>query len=153
MRQHYKDLRIIGRDDFLLPVLVSSHYLNQCWNLNQNTIRFIHQNASENLQNISHWSRCNVLMEWVLYISLFIQPGGRLTKTYDVTIPRYRKSQRKITVGKMHILRCMGSKFCVKFQRAPLKFHTRFWTHSPQNMHFTRCSKFDELWYLTVMTS
>ena len=37
----------------------------------------------------------------------------------------------------MHILRCMGSKFCVKFQRAPLKFHTKFWTHIPQNMHFT----------------
>ena len=36
----------------------------------------------------------------------------------------------------MHILRCMGSKFCVKFQRAPLKFHTKFWTHTPQNMHF-----------------
>ena len=31
----------------------------------------------------------------------------------------------------------MGSKFCVKFQRAPLKFHTKFWTHTPQNMHFT----------------
>ena len=37
----------------------------------------------------------------------------------------------------MHILRCMGSKFWVKFQRAPLKFHTKFWTHTPQNMHFT----------------
>ena len=37
----------------------------------------------------------------------------------------------------MHILRCMGLKFCVKFQRAPLKFHTKFWTHTPQNMHFT----------------
>ena len=37
----------------------------------------------------------------------------------------------------MNILRCMGSKFCVKFQRAPLKFHTKFWTHTPQNIHFT----------------
>ena len=37
----------------------------------------------------------------------------------------------------MHILRCMGSKFCVKFQRAPLKFYTKFWTHTPQNVHFT----------------
>ena len=37
----------------------------------------------------------------------------------------------------MHILLCVGSKFCVKFQRAPLKFHTKFWTHTPQNMHFT----------------
>ena len=37
----------------------------------------------------------------------------------------------------MHFLRCMGSKFCVKFQRAPLKFHTKFWTHTLQNMNFT----------------
>ena len=37
----------------------------------------------------------------------------------------------------MHIFRCMGSQFCVKFQRAPLKFHTKFWTHPPQNMQFT----------------
>ena len=37
----------------------------------------------------------------------------------------------------MDILRCMDSKFCVKFQRAPLKFHTKFWTHTPQNMHYT----------------
>ena len=37
----------------------------------------------------------------------------------------------------MQILRCMGSKFCVKFQRCPMKFHTKFWTHTPQNVHFT----------------
>ena len=37
----------------------------------------------------------------------------------------------------MLILGCMGSKICVKFQRAPLKFHTIFLTHTPQNMHFT----------------
>ena len=37
----------------------------------------------------------------------------------------------------MHILRCMGSNGCVKFQRAPLKFHTKFWTHTPPKMHFT----------------
>ena len=37
----------------------------------------------------------------------------------------------------MHILRCIGSKFCEKFQRAPLKFHTKLWTHTPPNMHFT----------------
>ena len=36
----------------------------------------------------------------------------------------------------MHILRCMGSKFRAKFQKAPLKFHTKFWTHTPQNVHF-----------------
>ena len=65
--------------------------------------------------------------------------GASLTKAYDVTIQRYRNSHAKIEDSKMHILRCMGSKFCVKFQRCPLKFHTKFWTHTPQNMNVTRC--------------
>ena len=30
----------------------------------------------------------------------------------------------------------MGSKLCVKFQRAALKFHTEFRAHTPQNIHF-----------------
>ena len=42
-----------------------------------------------------------------------------------------------LTPHKMRILRCMGSKFYVKFRRASLKFHTKFWTHTPQIMHFT----------------
>ena len=45
----------------------------------------------------------------------------------------------------MHIWRCMGSKSCVKFQMCPLKFHTKFWTHTPQNMHFTDC--YFSLWF------
>ena len=53
-------------------------------------------------------------------------PGARLTKAYDVTIQRYRNSHAKIDDSKMHILWCMGSQFCVKFQRCPLKFHTNF---------------------------
>ena len=52
--------------------------------------------------------------------------GARLTKAYDVTIQRYRNLHAKIEDSKIHILRCMGSKFCVKFQRFPLKFHTKF---------------------------
>ena len=39
--------------------------------------------------------------------------------------------------GKMHILRCMGSKSCEKFHRAHLEFDAKFWTHIFQNMHFT----------------
>ena len=75
---------------------------------------------------LKQWASC-----WV--------PGARLTKAYDVTIQRYRNSHAKIEDSKMHILRCMGSKFCVKFQRCPLKFHTKFWTHTPQNINVTRC--------------
>ena len=65
--------------------------------------------------------------------------GTCLTKTYDVTIKRYCKSHMKIKVSKMHILQCMDSKFLVKFQRCPLKFNTKFWVHTPQNVHFSWC--------------
>ena len=49
-----------------------------------------------------------------------ITSGARLTKAYDVIIQRYRNSNARIEASKMHILRCMGSNFCVKFQRCPL---------------------------------
>ena len=54
---------------------------------------------------------------------------------------------------KMKTVKCIfcgvwDQHFCMKFQRCPLKFHTKFWTYTPQNMHFTRCLKFDDLWYL-----
>ena len=40
----------------------------------------------------------------------------------------------------VNILWCMGSKFCVKFQRCPLKFHTKVWAYTPQkNMDFMKC--------------
>ena len=94
---------------------------------------------------------CNLTAS--MSIVSFNESGARLTKAYDVTIQRYRNSHAKNEDSKMHILRCMGSKFRVKFQRCPLKFHTKFWTHAPQNMHFTRWYKFDDLWYLRDMTS
>ena len=84
--------------------------------------------AVDILKYISMRDSCSV---WI--------PGARLTKAYDVTIQRYRNSHAKIGNSKMHILRCMCSKFCVKFQRCPMKFHTKFWTHTPQNMHCIFC--------------
>ena len=66
------------------------------------------------------------------------QPSGpRLTKTSDVITLNISSVGKCSTPRKMDILRCMGSKFRVKFQRAPLKFHTQFWTHTPQNRHLT----------------
>ena len=40
--------------------------------------------------------------------------------------------------SKMHILRCVCSKFCVKFLSCSLKIHTKCWIHTPRNMHFMR---------------
>ena len=44
-----------------------------------------------------------------IHINVIIQGAFRcLTKAYDVTIPIYRKSQRKIAVSKIHILHCIS---------------------------------------------
>ena len=48
-------------------------------------------------------------------------PGARLTKNYDVTIQRYRNSHAKIENSKVLILRCIGSKFCVKILEMPFE--------------------------------
>ena len=45
---------------------------------------------------------------------------------YDVTIQIYRNSYAKIEASEMHSLWCIGSKFCVKFERCRLKFHIKF---------------------------
>ena len=81
------------------------------------TTLFSHKNARETSS-----AKCRPLCSGLIVLP----PGARLTKAYDVTIQRYRNSHAKTEDSKMHILRCMGSKFCVKFQRCPLKFHTRF---------------------------
>ena len=39
-------------------------------------------------------------------------------------------------VNKIHIFQCMGKIFCVEFQRVPLKFHTKYLTHTLKDMIF-----------------
>ena len=55
-----------------------------------------------------------------------------------------RKSGRSYiyTSHKLHIFQCMGKIFCVEFQRAPLKFHTKYFTHTLKDMIFLQCWKF-----------
>ena len=60
----------------------------------------------------------------------FLNTGGRLTKAYDVTIPRYRKSKRKIKSSKMHILNPYTARYA-----------------------FYDGLKINNLWYLRVVTS
>ena len=68
----------------------------------------------------------------VLSATIPCESGARLTKAFDVTMQRYRTSRAKIDTSQMHVLLCMGSKFCVKFQRFSLKFHAKFWSHTSQ---------------------
>ena len=40
------------------------------------------------------------------------------------------------SVNKMHIFQCMGKILCVEFQRVPLKFHTKYPTHTLKDAIF-----------------
>ena len=75
--------------------------------------------------------------------------GARLTKACDVTIQRYRNYHVKIEDNKMHILRCMRSKFCVKFQRCPLKFQA--FTQYFEPVHSKICVLWGvKIWQLVI---
>ena len=64
--------------------------------------------------------------------------GDRLTRDYDVTIQRYRKSRKKIKDGKMQVLWGMGSIFR-EVSMVPFEIPHKIGAHTPQNIHFTRC--------------
>ena len=54
-------------------------------------------------------------------------PGGRFKKAYELLNLRALKFS---PLNKIHIFQCMGKIFCVEFQRYPLKFHTKYLTHT-----------------------
>ena len=59
--------------------------------------------------------------------------GGVSKNTYELLNQRALKFSY---VNKIHIFRCMGKIFCVEFQRYPLKFHTKYLTHTLKDMIF-----------------
>ena len=60
--------------------------------------------------------------------------GGRLKNTYELLNLRALKF---LPVNKIHIFQCMGKILCVEFQRFfPLKFHTKYLTHTMKDMIF-----------------
>ena len=67
---------------------------------------------------------------WCLVI---VGSGGRFKNTYELLNLRARTSS---TVNKIYIFQCLGKIFCVEFQRYPLKFHTKYYTHTLEQMIF-----------------
>ena len=59
--------------------------------------------------------------------------GGCLKKAYELLNLRALKFS---PVNKMHIFQCMDKIFCVEFQREPLKFHTKYLTHTLKDTIF-----------------
>ena len=74
-------------------------------------------------------------LDWSTVVQL-IQPGGGggcFKNTYDLLNLRALKFS---PVNKIHIFQCMGKIFCVEFQWVPLKFHTKYLTHTLKDTIF-----------------
>ena len=60
-------------------------------------------------------------------------PGGRFKNTYELLNLRALKFS---PMNKIHIFQCMVKIFCVEFQREPLKFQTKYLTHTLKDITF-----------------
>ena len=73
---------------------------------------------------------------WRIYAS---SSGGRFKNAYELLNLR----ALKISIFyKNHIFQCMGKILCVEFQRVPLKFHTKYLTHTLKDVDFIHRWKF-----------
>ena len=54
-------------------------------------------------------------------------PGRRFKNAFELLNVRALKISM---LYKNHNFQCMGKIFCVEFQRVPLKFHTKYLTHT-----------------------
>ena len=59
--------------------------------------------------------------------------GGRFKNAYEILNLRALKIP---TLYKNRIFQCMSKIFCVEFQRVPLKFHTKYLTHTLKDVNF-----------------
>ena len=93
------------------------------------------------------WRHRNVILRNMknLHIQYFFnywrrnRPGGRFNNTYELLNLRALKISK---LHKNHIFQCMGKIFCVEFQRVPLKFHTKYLTHTLKDVDFIHIWKF-----------
>ena len=103
---------------------------------------------------VNSWLTCTVLLTEFLYYHNVLQnsasietmhgfviyeaPVGRFKNTYELLNLR----ALKILMYKNHLFQCMGKIFCEEFQRYPLKFHTKYLTHTLKEMIFVRQQNF-----------
>ena len=67
------------------------------------------------------------------FVISLMSPGGRFKNTYELLNPRALKISM---LYKNRIFQCMGKIFCVEFQRYPLKFHSKYLTHTLKDVDF-----------------
>ena len=85
---------------------------------------------------VSHWKTILQLLQDLLFQQI---TGGRFKNTYELLNLRALKISK---LHKNHIFQCMGKIFCVEFQRVPLKFHTKYLTHTLKDVDFIHIWKF-----------
>ena len=90
--------------------------------------------------NVSHfWGEQRPTKNSEDRIATMFGPGGRFKNTYELLNVRALKISK---LHKNHIFQCMGKIFCVEFQRVPLKFHTKYLTHTLKDVDFIHILKF-----------
>ena len=77
--------------------------------------------------------RANIRPKHDNVLKCILVPGGHFKNTFELLNLRALKVS---PVNKIHIFQCMGEIFCVKFQGVPLKFHTKYLSHTTKDMIF-----------------
>ena len=73
---------------------------------------------------------------WIsIKISLKFVPGDPINNVYELLNLWALKFS---LLNKLHIFQCLGKIFCVEFQRYPLKFHTKYLTHTLKDVIFIK---------------
>ena len=76
-------------------------------------------------------------------------PGGRFKNHYELLNLRALKIS---PLYQNHSFQCMGKIFCVEFQRYPLKFHTKYLTHTLKDVEFIHRWKFKSAWIFELIS-
>ena len=83
---------------------------------------------------------CQLVSKQVVYVENISSwrtgtrlPGGRFKNHYELLNLRALKIS---PLYQNHFFQCMGKIFCVEFQRYPLKFHTKYLTHTLKDVDF-----------------
>ena len=95
--------------------------------INTKICNFLNSNLIGWDAKVSWW------LQGLCFSASLMLPGGFLKNTYELLNQRVLKFSY---VNKIHIFQCMGKIFCVEFQRYPLKFHTKYLTHTLKDTVF-----------------
>ena len=111
----------------------SLKFTQEVWFLQYTNILLSLWNVSETPSDL-HMSFRDFTTEWHGRA-----PGGRFKNTYELLNLRALKISK---LHKNHIFQCVGKIFCVEFQKVPLKFHTKYLTHTLKDVDFIHIWKF-----------